>query len=71
MNTERLLELAGVEQLDEASDEVTVTWPRDIAQTVQSALEMMYDLQRKEGEEDNLKMSADIKTASQILDDVL
>jgi hypothetical protein len=70
MDKERLLELAGV-PLNEASDEVTVTWPREIAQDVQSALEMMYDLQRKEGEEDNLRLSANIKTASQILDDSL
>lgn len=68
MDKERLLELAGI-TLNEAPDYVTVKWPRGIAQTVQSALEMMYDLQRQEGEEDNLKMSADIKTASQMLDD--
>ena len=70
MDLDRMKDLAGV--ITEApSKEVTVTWPREIAETVQSALEMMYDLQRKEGEEDNLKMSANIKTASQILDDVL
>jgi len=60
MDKTRLLELAGV-QLNEKTDDVTITLSRDVLGTLIAALEVMEDF---EEDDDSLK---DIEVASKIV----